>query len=108
MRFLSYSAAWSGQEIHAVTREETLFQSGVKLSSGQGNRHAALDVEGHHAVEEQVVLPFGNDLGLAVFETKTGSCFQMSADKIPDAVFGSGSKFEAILKAAVGFVGRNN
>ena len=74
MRFLSYSAACSGQEIHAFTRGEALLQAGVEFDGGQRNRHTALDVEGHHAVEKQEVLALGDDLGTAVLETNTGNC----------------------------------
>ena len=42
-----------GQEIHPVPFGEPLVKPGIELRSGQGNSYTALDVEGHHAVEEQ-------------------------------------------------------
>ena len=78
-----------GQEVHAIPLGEPLDQPGVELSRGQRNGHAALDVEGHHAVEEQVVLTLGDDLGLAVLGDKDRKLLQVRADEVPDTFFGS-------------------
>ena len=76
-----------GEEVHPITLRETLLQPGVELRCGQRHGHAALDVEGHHAVEEQVVLPLGDDLGLAVLGDEDRKLLQVGADEIPDAIF---------------------
>ena len=44
----------------------------------------------------------------AVFGDEDRKLLQVSADEVPDAVFGSGFEFETFLKAAVGFVGGND
>src|SRR5438093_13112765 len=51
-----------GQEVHALALGETLAQPLVELRSRKRYGDATLDVEGNHAVEEQVVLALGDDL----------------------------------------------
>ena len=97
-----------GEEVHPIPRRETLLQPGVELSRGQRHGHAALDVEGDHAVEEQVVLALGDDLGLAVLGDKDRKLPQVGANEIPNAFFCSRIESEAVFKAAVGFVGGND
>ena len=108
IRFLIIFGRLIGQEIHTFTQGKALFQTGVKLGGGQGNRDAALDMKGHHAVEEQVVLAFGDDFGLTVLGNEYGKLLEVSADEIPGAIFCSGSQFEAVFQAAVRFVRRND
>ena len=80
-------------------------QAPVKLCCGKGHGHAALNVEGHHPVKEEVVLPLGDDLGLAVLGDENRELLQVGADEVPDAFFRAGFEFEAFLKTAVGLVG---
>jgi hypothetical protein len=55
-----------GQEVYAVPLREALLEAGVELGGAQGHAEAALDVEGDHAVVEQVGLTFGHYLQRAV------------------------------------------
>ena len=57
------------EEVHPVPLREPL-QPLIKLRRRQRHSHAALDVEGHHAVEQQIVLPLGDNLGLAILGHK--------------------------------------
>lgn len=65
-------------------------------------------MEGHHTVEKQIVLPFGNNLSLAILRDENGKLLQVRADEIPDTLFCARFQFESLLKATVGFVGRDN
>ena len=77
------------QEIHAFTHWEALFQARVELGSRQGNRYTSLDMEGDHAVEEQVILALGNDFNFAALGNKNRELFHVGSDKVPDSIFGA-------------------
>ena len=62
-------------------------------------------MEGDHAIKQQVILPLGDDLCLAVLRDKHRKLFQMSADEVPYTFLHAGFQLEATFKATVGFVG---
>ena len=94
-----------GQEVHAVAFWKPLAESGVELGGGERDRDAALDVEGDHAVEEQVALALGDHLGAALRADEHGEAPQVRADEVPGAVLGAGLQAEAVLQPTVGLVG---
>src|SRR5690606_1114591 len=49
------------KEVHPVALREALSESGIEFRSGEGHHHPPSDMEGHHAVIKQVILPLGND-----------------------------------------------
>jgi hypothetical protein len=65
-------------------------------------------VESHHTVEEQVILALGDDLCLVVFGEEDRKLPQVGADEVPNAFFGACRKFEAVFKATIWLIGRNN
>ena len=70
------------EEVHAVALGEALLEPGVELGRRERDRHAALDVEGDHPVEEQVGLALGDPLDPAVLRsTTTGSWARCSRTK---------------------------
>ena len=97
-----------GKKIHAFPFRKALGKSLVKLSCGERNSHAALNVKGHHAVEEQEVLPLGDDLGLAILGNENWELLQVGADEVPDTFFGAGVELETVFKTAIGFVSRDD
>ena len=48
------------QEKHTVTLNETLGQANLELLTGNGNRITLADKKGHHLVEEDTRVAFGN------------------------------------------------
>ena len=54
-------------------------------------------MEGHHAVEEQVVLALGNDLSLSVVGNEHRKLSQVCTSEIPDAFFGACFKFKSLF-----------
>ena len=93
------------QEEHAVAFGKSLAEPGVELGGRERDGDAALHVEGDHAVEEQVALAFGDDLGAAVGADEDREPPQVGADEVPGAVRRAGLQAEAVLQAAVGLVG---
>ena len=94
-----------GEEVHPIPLGEPLGKPGIELSRGQRNGNASLNMEGHHAVEEQVVLALGDDLGLAVLRDEDRKLLQVSADEVPDTFFGASLQFETVFKSAIRLVG---
>ena len=93
------------QEVHAIPLGEPLGKPSIKLRCGHRNGYAALYVEGNHAVEEQIVLSLGNDLGLPILRNKNWQLFKVGPDEIPDSLFSTGSDLESLLKTAVRSIG---
>ena len=83
----------------------TAAEPGVELSGGQGHGHAALDVEGDHAVEEQVVLALRDDLRLAVAGDEHRKLLQVGADEVPGALLGPAGRSRSAAPGPVGLVG---
>jgi hypothetical protein len=55
----------------------------------------------NHAVKEQIILAFGDYLGLVISGDEQRELLQMCANKIPDSIFSSSFELEAIFQAAV-------
>ncbi|MBA7700700.1 hypothetical protein ES703_109423 [subsurface metagenome] len=64
-------------------------------------------MEGHHTIEEQVVLSLSNDLCLAVLGDEDRKLFEVSAGEVPNTFFGTGFEFEAVFKFSVGLIYRD-
>ena len=76
-----------------------------KLADRQGDRHVAQHVEGHHPVEEQMRLPFVDDLDAPALAHEHRKLAEMGADEVPGAVLGALAEGEARLQPAVRLVG---
>ena len=64
---------------------------------------------GHHAIEQQVVLPLGDRFDPVVFAPDHGRHVrQVLAHEVPGGFFGAGMGEEALLEAAGGLVGRDD
>ena len=70
----SYSATWSWVKYMSSRSTKRWRRPCVEGTGRERHARAALDVEGDHAVVEQVVLALGDDLDPALASTKTGSC----------------------------------
>ena len=105
----SYSLTWPGRKYIPSRSGVALQQPGVEGRGGQGDRDATLDVEGDHAVEQQVLLTLGDHLdpGPALL-TKTGTCPRWSSTKAPDARLRPGLEGELLLERLCGLVGRDH
>ncbi len=97
-----------GKEVHAVPLRKALNKPGIEFRRGQGNGDAALDMEGHHAVEEKVVVTLGDGLRLAVPGDEDRDLPEVGADEIPDAVLRPRLQLESVFQPSVGFVCGND
>ena len=61
-------------------------------------------MEGDHAVEEQVVLPFGDDFGLASLGDEDRKLLQVSANEVPDSFLCTSFASKSFFKSPVRFV----
>src|SRR5690606_1406985 len=78
------------KEVHPVALREALSESGIEFRSGEGHHHPPSDMEGHHAVIEEVILPLGDNFSLPILGNEHGKLSQMSADEVPDPFFRTG------------------
>ena len=70
-----------GEEDHAVAFGEMAGQAGQEFSDRQGHRHVAKDVEGDHAIEQQMRLAFVDDLHPPLLGHEHGELPEMGAEK---------------------------
>lgn len=93
-----------GEEEHVVPLGKALREAVLELGRGKGNRHTALHVKSHHAVEQEVALALRDHLGAPLPGDEHGKLPHMGADEIPRAVFGPGLQPETVLQSAVRLV----
>ena len=98
-----------GQEVHAVALDEAVAQAGVACGRAQRHRDPALDVIGHHAIEQQVILAFGDGFDPVVLAPHhSRHVRQVLAHEVPRGFLGAGVGEEALLKGGRGLVGRDD
>ena len=90
------------QEEHAISLGVALAQAGVELGRAQGHGQAALDVEGHHAVEEHVDLAFIQYLQPAFFDLRNRQVAQVLLGEVPRPCLAPGLVCEPLLEGVVG------
>ena len=86
-----------------------LARPGVECGRAQGHRGPALDVIGHHAIEQQVVLPLGNGFDPVVLAPDDGwHVRQVLAHEVPGAFLGASVGEEVLLEGGGGLIGRDD
>ncbi len=92
-----------GLEMDEAVVEETREKFKADITAG-----SALDVEGDHAVEDQVRLTLGQYLQVAVVQLRRGQVAQMLFDEGPRAGFAASLVLELACERGSRFVSRNN
>ena len=97
-----------GEEVHVVALREALGQPRVELRRREGDRHAALDVEGDHAVVEEVARAFDDRLGEAVAGDEDGEPAEVAPHEVPCALLAASAKAESLFEGLLGLVRRDH
>ena len=74
---------------HAVAFGEAVGETGQELAERQGHGDVAQDMEGDHAVEQQMRLALVDDLHPPVLGHEHGQLAEMGAEKVPDSLLGA-------------------
>ena len=79
-------------------------RAGQEFADRQGHRHVAKDVEGDHAIEQQMRLALGDDLHPPLLGHEHGELAKVGTKKVPDSLLGAARQGETFLQTVVGLV----